>query len=50
MKKITIKIKQGEIRKVRVGAGFTIRPMVQIDKKKKLNKEFCNTKIDNHED
>lgn len=49
MKKITIKIKRNDIRKVRVGAGFTIRPMVQSDKKKKLNKNFCKIKIDNHE-
>lgn len=45
MAKEKIVIKQEDIRKVRIGKGYTERPMVQADKKKKRDKNLCRKKI-----
>jgi hypothetical protein len=42
---LILTIKQDDIPKNRVGKGYTIRPMVQTDRKKKASKSACRKKV-----
>ena len=44
-KKIYIVIKAEDILRTRVGKGYTVKPMVQMDKRKETNKKACRIPI-----